>query len=794
MSTILSKKQMSEEDIKLNYITPALQMRGWKNKITMETKVQFTDGKINLRGNLVAREAPKKADYILYIERNYPIAIVEAKDNNHSVSFGLQQAMTYAQMLDVPFAYSSNGDAFYEHDFLTGLEKQISLDEFPSYDELISRYKSESNSGEGVTDEEMAIIRQPYYTSQNTYPPRYYQRIAINRTVDAIARGQDRLLLVMATGTGKTYTAFQIVYRLLKSGIKKKILYLADRNILVDQSIQQDFSPLEKTIHKINFAKDDPSTITSHEVYFSLYQQLTGGDETEDADAEDETVSRLAALFQPDFFDLVIVDECHRGSAKKDSNWRKILEYFSSATQIGMTATPKETKYISNIDYFGTPIYMYSLREGIEDGFLAPFRVIKIKTDIGDGWRPYKGQRDIYGNEIEDRIYNNNDYDYNIIIEDRINQVAQEITTYLKSTDRMAKTIVFCATEDHAERMRVALTNMNADMVKQNPDYVVRITGSDTYGKSKLDYFISVSSKYPVIATTSKLLSTGADCKMTKLIVLDQMINSMTEFKQIIGRGTRLREKEGKTHFTVMDFRDVSRLFADPAWDGDIEQDQDYDPNRPAKPGTDDPPTTPPPGPIDPPPTQPKPYVDADGCEVHIINKTVSIYDANGKLLRQESIIDYTKTNIRGEYASLDRFIAYWNAIQKKSAVSSLLRERGIDLQALKEDQNMADVDDFDFICHVAYDRKPLTRKERAEGVKKQDFFAKYSGAAKEVLEVLLDKYMNLGIEQIESMKVLSLDPLKKFGTPSKIVSFFGGKAAYIDALKSLEEAIYEVA
>ena len=781
MPTILPKSQMSEEDIKLNYITPALLGRGWKNRITMETGLKFTDGKINLRGNLVAREKPKKADYILYIERNYPIAIVEAKDNNHSVSFGLQQAMTYAQMLDVPFAYSSNGDAFYEHDFLTGMEKQIPLDQFPTYEELVNRYRSEANAGEGISDDEMAIIHQPYYTSQNTYPPRYYQRIAINRTVDAIARGQERILLVMATGTGKTYTAFQIVYRLLKSGLKKKILYLADRNILVDQSIQQDFAPLEKTIHKINFAKDDPTTITSHEVYFSLYQQLTGGDDSDDGDAEDEAVAKLAALFQPNFFDLVIVDECHRGSAKKDSNWRKILDYFSSATQIGMTATPKETKYVSNIDYFGEPV-------------LAPFRVINITTDIGDGWRPYKGQRDIYGNEIEDRIYNNSDYDYNIILEDRINQVAQEITNYLKSTDRMARTIVFCATEDHAERMRIALSNLNSDMVKQNPDYVVRITGSDTYGKSKLDYFISVSAKYPVIATTSKLLSTGADCKMTKLIVLDQMINSMTEFKQIIGRGTRLREKEGKTHFTVMDFRGVSRLFADPDWDGPIEPDPDYDPNRPGKPKL---PIDPPPGPgpiVDPPPTQPKPYVDANGCEVHIINKMVSIYDANGKLLRQESIIDYTKTNIRGEYASLDRFIAYWNAIQKKAAVSALLRERGIDLQALKEDQNMSDVDDFDFICHVAYDKKPLTRKERAEGVKKQDFFTKYSGAAKEVLEILLEKYMNLGIDQIESMKILSLDPLKRFGSPTKIVGYFGGKAAYLSAVRSLEEAIYEVA
>ncbi len=418
MSTILPKSQMTEEDIKLNFITPAIQERGWQDKITMETKVQFTDGRINISGNMTVRENPKKADYILYINANNPIAVVEAKDNKHSVSHGIQQAMTYAKMLDIPFAYSSNGDAFYEHDLLTGKEQNIPLNKFPTYDELVERFKLESNEGVGISDKEMIIINQPYYTSQNIYPPRYYQRIAINRTVEAITRGEERLLLVMATGTGKTYTAFQIVYRLLKAKIIKKILYLADRNILVDQSIQQDFAPLEKTIHKINFAKDDPLTLTSHEVYFSLYQQLTGKEEDENGADEEDIVSKLATLFQPTFFDLIIVDECHRGSSKKDSNWRKILEYFSSATQIGMTATPKETKYISNIDYFGEPIYTYSLREGIDDGFLAPFRVINISTDIGEGWRPYKGQKDIYGQEIEDRIYNNKDYDYNIIIED----------------------------------------------------------------------------------------------------------------------------------------------------------------------------------------------------------------------------------------------------------------------------------------------------------------------------------------------------------------------------------------
>lgn len=784
--TIISKKQMSEEDIKLQYITPAITAKWDIKKITMETNI--TDGKINLKGNFVTREKPKRADYVLYLNSNNPIAIVEAKDNKHSISHGLQQAMAYASMLDIPFAYSSNGDGFFEHDFLTGKERELDLDEFPTEEELYCRYKNGANNGEGLSENQEKMIQQPYYSSQKTYPPRYYQRIAINRTVDAISRGKDRLILVMATGTGKTYTAFQIVYRLLKSGMKSKILYLADRNNLVDQSIQQDFAPLEKVIHKVNFSKDDPSTITSYQVYFSLYQQLAGGNDDQEEDINN-TILKLKQLFRPDFFDLIIVDECHRGSAKKESNWRKILEYFASATQIGMTATPKETKYISNIDYFGKPIYTYSLKEGIEDGFLAPFKVINVMTDIGEGWRPRKGQCDIYGNEIEDRIFTNSDYDYNIIIEDRIQQVAAEITNYLKSTDRMAKTIVFCATEDAAERMRVALVNQNSDMVQKNPDYVVRITGSDTYGKSKLDYFISVREKYPVIATTSKLLSTGSDCKMTKLIVLDEMIGSMTEFKQIIGRGTRLREKEGKTHFVVMDFRNVSRLFADPDWDGPIEMDEDFNPKSGSGKNI-KPPVGPGPDPVD--PKQPKPIVNRDGCQVKIVYKTVSVYDANGKLLRQESIIDYTKENILGAYASLDNFIRKWSAEEKKEKIRGLLREQGIDLETLKEDQGMSDVDDFDFICHVAFDKKPLTRKERAENVKKRDFLNKYSGAAREVLEALLDKYMNTGIYEIEKTEILKLDPFMKMGKPQKIASYFGGKDGYLKAVKELENAIYD--
>ncbi len=783
---MIPKHLMTEEDIKLNFITPALHAKGWKDRITMETAVKFTDGRMNLKGNIAAREAPKKADYLLYQSANYPIAVVEAKDNNHSVGDGIQQAMMYARMLDLPFAYSSNGDGFIEHDFLTGSERELELDEFPTPEELEARYCEKFKPNPKVEK----IRHQDYCSGQNIWPPRYYQRIAINRTVEAVANGQKRLLLVMATGTGKTYTAFQIVWRLLRSGLCHKILYLADRNILVDQSIQQDFAPLQKTIHKINFAKEDTTIISSYELYFSLYHQLSER-ESDDADEDDggEAVSKLSALFDPDFFDLVIVDECHRGSAKKDSNWRKILDYFSSAAQLGMTATPKETKYVSNIDYFGEPVYSYSLREGIDDGFLAPFKVINITLNVSDGWRPMLGQTDKNGDEIEDRIYNNMDYDKNIILEDRDYCVAHEITKYLKHTDRMAKTIVFCQTEVHAERMRRALIAFNNDKVKENPDYIVRITGSDKYGKGKLDYFIAVGTPYPVIATTSKLLSTGADCKMTKLIVIDQMVSSMTEFKQMIGRGTRLRVDQGKTHFYIMDFRGVSRLFADPDWDGPIEQVEDYDPDRPApvkKPksngdgeGDDE--------------REPHkvPIVDRDGCRVEVIHKTVSVYDTNGKLLHQENIIDYTKTNLLGEFASLEKFIEYWSADEKKEKLRIMLKERGIDLEAVKHDQNMADVDDFDFVCHLAFDKKPLTRKQRAARVKQSDFLDQYQGEAKAVLEALLEKYMDYGICEIEDIKVLRINPINQYGAPARIVNYFGGKAGYLEAVRGLEQAIY---
>lgn len=766
------KSLLSEEDIKRCYITPALE-RVWPAcDIRMEKPI--TDGRVNIRGNMEMRERPKFADYVLYTHAGYPLAIVEAKDNKHNVSFGIQQAKTYAQMMDIQFAYSSNGDAFAEYDFLTGVEREFPLDEFPSQEMLAARLKEEAH----LTQKEIKVIEQPFYVSEDTYAPRYYQQVAVDRALGAIARGQQRILLVMATGTGKTYTAFQIIYRLRKAGLKKKILYLADRNILVDQSIQQDFRPLANVIHKVNYAADDRTTITAYEVYFSLYQQLFGENDEE----------RFRELFDPGFFDLIVIDECHRGSAKADGRWRRILDYFQDATQIGMTATPKETSYVSNIDYFGEPVYTYSLKQGIDDGFLAPFRVINVHLNIGEGWRPCKGQRDFFGNEIEDRVYNNTDYDYHIVLEDRIREVAAHITRYLRQTDRMAKTIVFCADEAAAERMRQELTKQNADMMKQYPNYVVRITGSDTYGKSQLSYFISVSSSVPVIATTSQLLSTGVDCKMVKLIVLDENITSMTMFKQIIGRGTRLRYDEGKRSFVIMDFRGVTRLFADPDWDGPVIEDPDYGKGKggtttgtggSGNGGNGGGPS-------------PKPFVRADGCKVYTVQETVSVYDAGGKLLKQENIINYTKENILGQFGDLHAFIQQWNSAKKKRAIADALAVHGVDLDKLKQAMKMDDVDDFDFICHVAYDQKPLTRRERAEGVKKRDFLSHYSGAAREVLETLLDSYMNLGIKNIEQIDILKLKDFQKFGKPARIAKLFNGKQGYEEAVRALENELYK--
>ncbi len=765
----------NEEDIKRLYITPAIE-RSWDPRLQIQMEARLTDGKVNLRGNLASRSAPKRADYLLFLRPNYSVAVVEAKSNRYAPSEGLQQAIAYAKMLDLYFAYSSNGECFVEHDFLTGKEREIPLDQFPTPEELQGRI----NSAENPTELQQKLRAQPYYSSQSTYPPRYYQRIAINRTVDAIARGQQRLLLVMATGTGKTYTAFQIVYRLLKSEIKQKILYLADRNILVDQSIQQDFAPLEKVIHKINFQKDKRSELTSYQVYFALYQQLMGESGEE----------HYKKYFRPDFFDLIIVDECHRGSAKEDSTWRQILEYFSGATQIGMTATPKETRYTSNINYFGEPIYSYSLNNGIDDGFLAPFKVISFKTNVGDEWRPTKGQLDANGHEIEDRIYNNSDYDYNIVLEDRTREVAQKITDFLKQTDRLAKTIVFCPTEEAALRMRDALARCNEDMMHKHEDYVVRITGSDEYGKGKLDYFISVAAKYPVIVTTSKLLSTGADCKMTRLIVLDECLNSMTEFKQIIGRGTRIREADGKLSFTVMDFRGVTRLFVDPEWDGPIEIDDQFEVKEKQASETESDENDA--GDEEEKEPRYKPYVTADGCRVYVIHRVVSVYDTEGKLLRQEDIVDYTKASLLGHYASLSAFIREWRKSPNSGRIKEMLRLQGIDLDQLKRDQQLEDVDDFDFVCHIAYDQKPLTRKERANHVKKRDFLNKYKGEARSILELLLDQYADHGAGELRSGKVLQLPEFQKYGKPAKIAGYFNGPAGYKQAISELEAALYD--
>lgn len=770
----MDKKSLSEEVIKNRFITPAIEA-GWdKQHIRMEKAI--TDGRVNIRGNLAVREKPKRADYVLYKDGVYPLAIVEAKDNQHSLSFGLQQAKEYCLMMDVKFAYSSNGDGFEEYDFLTGVERTLTLDAFPSEKELMERYVQESS----MTEDELKALTQPYYVSANTYAPRYYQQVAVDRIMDAIARGQKRILLVMATGTGKTYTAFQTVWRLRKSGLVKKVLYLADRNILVDQSIQQDFAPLEKVIHKVNFAKDDRTTLTSYEIYFALYQQMVGNDGKE----------HFRELFDPDFFDLVIVDECHRGSAKEESRWRRVLAYFDKAVQIGMTATPKETAYVSSTDYFGEPVYTYSLKQGIEDGFLAPFRVINVHTNIGDGWRPTKGQLDAFGNPVEDRIYNNLDYDRNIVIEDRTREVARQITDYLEVTGPYQKTIVFCETEAAAERMRVALAKANPSRMRENPDYVVRITGSDDYGKKKLQYFISVSSRYPVIATTSELLSTGVDCKMVKLIALDRNIGSMTLFKQIVGRGTRLRTDDGKYSFVIMDFRDVTRLFADPDWDGPVEQNPDF--GRKKKPGIGERKT--PYGGEGNDDDKPKsiPVIRPDGCRVYVLNRTISIYDSDGKLLKQEDIIDYTKENVQGTFGSLSAFISTWNREDKKKVIADILAKQGIDLDKLKKSQHMEDVDDFDFICHIAYGQKPLTRRERAEQVKKKDIFHRYGGAAREVLDILLDKYMNLGIKEIEKPEILKMKEFRKYGTPAGIARLFGGRNGFFEAIRELKKELYE--
>lgn len=793
----MDKKKLSERDICSKFITPALVNAGWDLQKQIREEVTFTDGRIIVRKKLVTRGERKRADYILYYKPNIPIAIIEVKDNKHSVGDGMQQALNYAEILDMPFVYSTNGDSFLEHDRTKDsgkIEKDIPLDKFPSPEELWERYKK----WKGIDQQAEKIITQDYFYEQNGKKPRYYQRIAINRTIEAIAKGQNRILLVMATGTGKTYTAFQIIYRLWKSKTKRRILFLADRNILIDQTMANDFRYFGDKMTKITNRRVDKS----YEIYLALYQGISGKEEFKNVYKE----------FSRDFFDLVIIDECHRGSAREDSAWREILEYFSPATQIGLTATPKETKDVSNKEYFGEPIYTYSLKQGIEDGFLAPYKVVRVLLDRDvEGYRPEAGKRDKYGYEIEDREYNIKDYDKNLVLEKRTELVAKVVSDYLKrNNSRFAKTIFFCVDIEHAERMRQALVNENADLVAENPKYVMRITGDNEEGKAELDNFIDPASKYPVLVTTSKLMTTGVDAQTCQYIVLDANINSMIEFKQIIGRGTRIREDYGKQYFTIIDFRGVTKLFADPKFDGEPEivkttygdipteeeetdgvNDEGYtnEGNRSEDiyGGNQNPDIS-----IEDEwhETPAKYYVN--DVEVKVLKQRVQYYDKDGKLIT-ESLKDYTRKNIRKEYSSLDDFIRKWNEAEKKEIIIKELEEKGILWEELKEEVKK-DLDPFDLILHVAYDMPPLTRKERANNVKKRNYFAKYGEGARQVLEALLDKYANEGLENLESMEVLKIPEFRKFGSPLEIVKKFGGKKKYLEAIKELEKEIYTIA
>ncbi len=777
----MSDKALSERDICTKFVTPAIQRAGWDVQTQVREEVSFTAGRVIVKGKTVARGTGKRADYILYHKPHIPLAVIEAKDNRHSLGDGMQQALEYAQALDIPFVFSTNGKGFLAHDrtITSGrVETELALENFPSPAELWTRYCA----SKGISEKTEQVVAQDYYSDTSGKTPRYYQLIAINRTIEAIAKGQDRILLVMATGTGKTYTAFQIAWRLWKARKKKRILFLADRNILVDQTKINDFKPFGAAMTKITNRQVDKS----YEVYLCLYQAVTGNEEEKN----------IYKQFSPDFFDLVIVDECHRGSAADDSAWREILEYFSSATQIGMTATPKETEDVSNIEYFGEPVYTYSLKQGIEDGFLAPYKVIRIDLDKDlTGWRPEKGKRDKYGKVVEDRIYNQRDYDRNLVLDLRTQVVACQITAFLRETDPYAKTIVFCEDIDHAERMRQALVNENADLVKQNEKYIVRITGDESSGKAELDNFIDPEKRYPVIVTTSKLLSTGVDVQTCKLIVLDQRIESITLFKQIVGRGSRIREDFGKYFFTIMDFKKATELFADPKFDGE--------PVQIYEPGPDDPPVPPendqeddgnaivdgrPPDQVR--ESRPKYYVN--DVPVEVVAKRVQYLDADGKLIT-ESLRDYTRRNVRKEYASLDDFLKYWTHAEQKKIILEELKERGVFPDALAEEVGR-DYDPFDMICHVAFGRPPLTRRERADNVRKRDYFAKYGEQARAVLNALLDKYADTGVEDLESLEVLKVQPLKQIGTPVEIIALFGGKDQYWKAVRELEQQLYAVA
>ena len=795
----MDKKSLSERDICTKFITPSIVAAGWDVDTQIREEVGFTDGRIYVRGKIHTRGSQKRADYILYYKPNIPIAIIEAKDNNYSVDAGMQQALGYAKPLDVPFVFSSNGDGFLFHDktITSGaIEKNLPLSAFPSPEELWQKYKAHK----GLSDKIDPIVAQDYFSDGSDRKPRYYQQIAINRTVEAIAKheGNDRHLLVMATGTGKTYTAFQIIYRLWKSGLKKRILFLADRTSLIDQTVRGDFRHFKDAMTVIKHKQID----TAYNVYLALYQGLS---DSNDTDAYKQ--------FSPEFFDLVVVDECHRGSARENSKWREILEYFKSATHLGMTATPKETKEISSSEYFGDPLYTYSLKQGIDDGFLAPYKVIKVTLDIdAEGWRPPNGFKDKEGNLVEDRIYNRTDFDKNIIVEERRQLVARKITEFLKGSDRFSKTIVFCVDIEHAEAMRRELANANADLVSANSKYVMQITGDNKEGKDQLDAFISPSETYPVIATTSKLMTTGVDAQTCKLIVLDSNIGSMTEFKQIIGRGTRINEDFGKHYFTIMDFRNVTALFADKDFDGDpvrvketteTEDISDTDNEIDDTPVTDDITGDV----IDFPEPQkpdvsiakeglgeyrPRRKVTVNGIEVTVIKERVQYLGDDGKIIT-ESLRDYTRKNVLSAYSSLDAFLNSWKQADKKRAIVEELEQRGVIFAALKEEIGSA-FDPFDLICHVAFEQKPLTRKERAEQVKKRDYFTKYGDLARKVIAALLDKYADDGMLDLENPEIIRLDPLSKLGSPMEIIRAFGGKPAYDAAIHCLTQELYRIA
>ena len=799
-----NKKELSERDICTQFILPALIKSGWDVAKQIREEVFFTDGRIFVKGNKTARGERKRADFILYLKPNIPIAVIEAKDNNHSLGAGLQQALGYAKLLDIPVAFSSNGDGFIQHDlsgFSAVIEKEVSLDNFPSPSELWNMYKKYKKI---ETPEQEKIASFEYFFDGSGRAPRYYQQIAINRTVEAIARGENRVLLVMATGTGKTYTAFQIIYRLWKNGRKKRILFLADRNVLIDQTKRNDFKHFKDRMTVIKKKKIDKA----FEIYLALYQGLTNYNEDKDAYRE----------FSRDFFDLVVVDECHRGSAAADSAWRAILDYFSSATHIGLTATPRETKEISNIEYFGEPIYTYTLKQGIEDGFLAPYKVIRVglSTDL-EGWRPEAGKKDQDGNEVEDRIYNTKDFDKNLVIDERTKIVAKKVSEYLRKTNRFDKTIVFCVDIEHAERMRQALAIENSDLALENYKYIMRITGDDDEGKREVDNFINPEERYPVIATTSKLMTTGVDAQTCKLIVLDSNIKSMTEFKQIIGRGTRINEDYDKTFFAIMDFRNVTDLFADPAFDGNpvmIKQvkgeeeltEQDINPEEDQEiidPETGQPvdfekketkeyPTQPEiiqGGSIV---SEPRSKVYVAGVDVSVLNERVQHLDANGKLIT-ETLKDFTKKSILQEFRSLDDFLVKWNSAHKKKTVIEELESHGVIIENLMAEVKK-DLDVFDLICHIAWDMPALTRRERAEKVKKRNYFTKYGEKARIVIDALLDKYASEGIENIEDLSVLRIDPFNQIGTPIEILQIFGGKEEYLHVIEKLENELYAAA